>query len=72
MGARKYFRGNTTPQTPAAEGDGTTRIIRCGYKRDGCSFWKIGENIYWGAGLYSQPRVVMCVDDSFFFFFTVG
>lgn len=35
------------------------RIIRNGYKRTGCRYWKAGENIYYGSGLYSSPYVVV-------------
>jgi uncharacterized protein YkwD len=56
MGARKYFDHNAP--APNAEG-WDARIIRCGYTRSGCSYWKIGENIYWGAGIYSSPVAVV-------------
>lgn len=56
MGARKYFAHDA----PAPDAEGwDARIIRCGYTRDGCSYWKIGENIYWGAGIYSSPVAVV-------------
>ena len=60
MGTRKYFRHNTK-----APGDETwsSRIVRYGYTREGCSYWKAGENIFYGAGLYSDPCVVMYGDD---------
>lgn len=35
------------------------RIIRNGYKRTGCRYWKAGENIYYGGGLYASPEVVV-------------
>jgi uncharacterized protein YkwD len=38
----------------------SSRIVRYGYSRQGYSYWKAGENIYWGAQLYSSP--VACVD----------
>ena len=50
MGEQKYFEHNSP--------DGETwssRIVRYGYTREGCSYWKAGENIYYGAGLYSSP-----------------
>jgi uncharacterized protein YkwD len=56
MGARKYFDHDAP--APSAEG-WAARIIRCGYTRDRCSYWKIGENIYWGAGIYSSPVAVV-------------
>ena len=38
----------------------SSRIVRYGYQRTGYAYWKAGEDIYWGAGLYSDP--VACVD----------
>ncbi len=35
------------------------RMIRHGYKRTGYRYWKAGENIAWGAGIYSSPVVVV-------------
>ena len=52
MAVRKYFEHDSP--------DGETwssRIVRYGYTRDGCSYWKTGENIYYGSGLYSSPYV---------------
>ena len=37
----------------------SSRIVRCGYTRKGYSYWKAGENIYYGSGLYSSPFVVV-------------
>jgi uncharacterized protein YkwD len=54
MGEQKYFEHNSP--------DGETwssRIVRYGYTREGCSYWKAGENIYYGAGLYSSPLLVV-------------
>lgn len=54
MGEQKYFEHNSP--------DGETwssRIVRYGYNREGCSYWKAGENIYYGAGLYSSPSLVV-------------
>ena len=51
---QKYFEHDSP--------DGETwssRIVRYGYTREGCSYWKAGENIYYGAGLYSSPYVVV-------------
>ena len=44
MAVRKYFEHDSP--------DGETwssRIVRYGYTREGCSYWKAGENIYYGA-----------------------
>jgi uncharacterized protein YkwD len=54
MGEQKYFEHNSP--------DGETwssRIVRYGYTREGCSYWKAGENIYYGSGLYSSPYVAV-------------
>ncbi len=52
MAARKYFRHNT----PAPNSEvWSRRIIRCGYTNKGYRYWKAGENISYGAGLYSSP-----------------
>ncbi len=53
MGEKKYF----SHDAPSGE-TWSARIIRHGYSREGYSFWKAGENIYYGAGLYSSPYVV--------------
>lgn len=37
----------------------SARIIRCGYSRTGYKVWKTGENICYGAGLYSSPIIVL-------------
>jgi uncharacterized protein YkwD len=56
MGARKYFEHDT----PAPEQETwAARIVRYGYSDKGCSYWKAGENIYFGSGLYSSPVVVV-------------
>jgi len=54
MGEQKYF----SHDSPDGE-TWSSRIVRFGYKRDGCRYWKAGENIYWGAGLYSDPVAVI-------------
>jgi len=55
MGEVKYFAHNS------ANGESwSRRVIRYGYKRSGYSYWKAGENIYWGSSLYSSP--VACVN----------
>lgn len=55
MGELKYFtHGSASGET------WSSRIVRYGYTRQGYSYWKAGENIYFGAGLWSSP--VACVD----------
>ena len=54
MGRRKYFDHNS----PEGE-TWSARIVRYGYTRSGCSYWKAGENLYYGAGLFSSPCVVV-------------
>lgn len=54
MGARKYFDHNS----PEGE-TWSSRIVRYGYTRKGCSYWRAGENLYYGSGLYSSPYVVV-------------
>ena len=54
MGGRKYFDHDS----PSGE-TWSSRIIRYGYSREGASYWKAGENIYYGAGLYSSPCLVV-------------
>lgn len=56
MGAQKYFGHDS----PSGESWGS-RIIRHGYTNQGCKYWKAGENIAWGKGLYSSP---VCVVDA--------
>jgi uncharacterized protein YkwD len=54
MAVRKYFEHDSP--------DGETwssRIVRYGYTREGCSYWKAGENIYYGSGLYSSPYLAV-------------
>ncbi len=56
MGARKYFDHDT----PAPDSEcWSARIIRCGYTSKGYRYWKAGENIYYGTGLYSSPVAVV-------------
>jgi uncharacterized protein YkwD len=57
MGELKYFGHDS--QQPRGE-SWSSRIVRYGYGRQGYSHWKAGENIYWGAQLYSSP--VLCFD----------
>ena len=54
MGQNKYFDHNS----PNGE-KWSRRIVRHGYTRTGCRYWKAGENIYYGTGLYSSPYVVV-------------
>jgi uncharacterized protein YkwD len=54
MSELKYFAHKS------ADGEAwSKRVIRYGYVRDGYSYWKAGENLYYGANLYSSP--VACV-----------
>jgi uncharacterized protein YkwD len=57
MGQLKYFSHDS--QDPQGE-SWSSRICRYGYARQGYGYWKAGEDIYWGASLYSSP--VACVD----------
>jgi uncharacterized protein YkwD len=54
MGQHKYFDHNS----PDGE-KWSSRIVRHGYKRTGCRYWKAGENLAYGSGLYSSPYVVV-------------
>ncbi len=55
MGELKYFaHGSASGQK------WQSRVIRSGYVRRGYRYWKAGENIYYGSGLWSSP--VACVD----------
>jgi len=54
MGEHKYFGHNS----PCGE-SWSSRIVRHGYTRKGCRYWKAGENLYYGAGLYSSPYAVV-------------
>jgi uncharacterized protein YkwD len=56
MAERKYLEHDTA--APNAEA-WDARIIRFGYAQKGCSYWKVGENIYYGAGIYSSPVAVV-------------
>jgi uncharacterized protein YkwD len=55
MGELKYFAHTS----PGGE-NWSSRVVRYGYTRQGYDYWKTGENIYYGAMLYSSP--VACVD----------
>jgi uncharacterized protein YkwD len=54
MGLLKYFDHNS----PTGETWGA-RIANHGYTRQGFRVWKAGENIAWGAGLYSSPVAIV-------------
>src|SRR5450759_2498060 len=54
MGDRQYFDHNS----PSGE-SWSQRIVRHGYTRQGYRVWKAGENIAWGAGLYSSPVLIV-------------
>ena len=54
MGENKYFEHDSLDGTQWGE-----RIEAHGYKRDGYRVWKAGENIAWGAGLYSAPLLIV-------------
>jgi uncharacterized protein YkwD len=54
MGEAKYFNHDSV------SGESwSSRIVRYGYSRQGYSYWKAGENLYWGANIYSSP--VLCL-----------
>ena len=54
MGTRQYFSHDS------ANGESfSKRLIRYGYKRSGYSYWKVGEDIYYGSGLSSSPVAVV-------------
>ena len=50
MGQLQYFNHDS----PTGE-SWSQRIVRHGYSRQGYSRWKAGEDIAWGAGLFSSP-----------------
>jgi len=54
MGARQYFSHNSFSGESFSR-----RLIRFGYTRTGYTYWRVGENIAWGAGLYSTPEIVV-------------
>jgi uncharacterized protein YkwD len=50
MGLQQYFAHDS------ASGERwSRRIIRFGYTNKGYDYWKAGETLFWGAGLYSSP-----------------
>jgi len=54
MGDKQYFEHSS----PSGESF-SNRIVRHGYSRQGYRTWKVGENIAWGAGLYSSPVAIV-------------
>ena len=54
MGKNQYFEHDSLNGESWSD-----RIVRHGYTREGYSAWKAGENIAWGAGLYSSPVAVV-------------
>jgi len=54
MGARQYFSHDSYSGEPFS-----SRLIRYGYTRDGCTYWRVGETLAYGAGLYSTPELVV-------------
>jgi len=56
MGARQYMSHDSP--APNAE-TWSSRLIRYGYTKRGYRYWKAGENIAYGAGLYSSPYSVV-------------
>ena len=56
MGARKYFEHDAPAPN---EESWSARIVRCGYSNTGYRYWKAGENIAYGANIYSSPVYVV-------------
>ena len=54
MVAKQYF----THESYSGESFGR-RLIRLGYIRTGYRYWRVGEDIAWGGGLYSTPEIVV-------------
>jgi uncharacterized protein YkwD len=54
MGARQYFAHDSYSGESFDR-----RLIRLGYVRSGYTFWKVGEDIAWGSGLYATPEVIV-------------
>jgi uncharacterized protein YkwD len=54
MGVLQYLDHNSPTGETWSE-----RIVRHGYSREGYRVWKAGENIAFGAGLYSSPVAVV-------------
>jgi uncharacterized protein YkwD len=54
MSAHKYFAHDSQSGEKWS-----ARIIRYGYTQQGCSYWRAGEDIYYGAGLLASPVAVV-------------
>jgi len=54
MGEQQYFEHDS----PSGE-TWSERLVDHGYEREGYKTWKAGENIAWGAGLYSSPVAIV-------------
>ena len=54
MADKKYFSHDSYNGESFSD-----RIVRYGYTKTGYSSWHVGENIYWGTGLYSTPVAVV-------------
>ncbi len=54
MGENQYFEHDSLSGESWSD-----RIVHHGYTREGYRAWKAGENIAWGAGLYSSPVAVV-------------
>lgn len=50
MGDKQYFSHNSYNGESFSK-----RLIRFGYTYKGYRYWKVGETIYWGSGLYASP-----------------
>jgi uncharacterized protein YkwD len=54
MGEEQYFAH------PSLSGESyARRLVRFGYVKTGYKFWKVGENIFYGSGLFSSPVYVV-------------
>lgn len=54
MGTKQYFEHDSYSGESFAR-----RLIRFGYKKAGFRYWRVGENIAWGGGLYATAEVVV-------------
>ncbi len=54
MATKKYFAHNSYNGEHF-----DARIMRYGYSMSGYTYWRSGEDIYWGAGLFSSPVAVV-------------
>lgn len=53
MGEKQYFSHNSYGGETFKQ-----RVIRFGYTYKGYTYWKVGEDIYWGSGLHASPVAV--------------